>query len=112
MKSAPELSSKNFTAMLLLDHNRALSQLASKSGKAVADIEKLIVWGNHSPTMYPDIRFATVGGQSLAQLINDDAWNRDVFIPRSEERRVGKECRSWGAPWQYKKSDGVWHIYE
>src|SRR5690606_15424602 len=80
MKSAPDLPAKNFTAMLRLDHNRALSRLSAKSGKPVADIEKLIVWGNHSPTMYPDIRYATVGGQSLAQLINDDAWNRDTFI--------------------------------
>jgi len=86
MKSAPDLPAKNFTAMLRLDHNRALSQLSAKSGKPVADIEKLIVWGNHSPTMYPDIRFATVGGQSLAKLINDDAWNRDVFIPTVGKR--------------------------
>jgi malate dehydrogenase len=86
MKSAPDLPAKNFTAMLRLDHNRALSQLAGKSGKRVADIQKLIVWGNHSPTMYPDIRFATVGGQGLAQLINDDAWNRDVFIPTVGKR--------------------------
>jgi malate dehydrogenase len=86
MKSAPDLPAKNFTAMLRLDHNRALSQLAAKSGKPVADIEKLIVWGNHSPTMYPDIRFATVGGESLAGLINDDAWNRDTFIPTVGKR--------------------------
>jgi len=72
--------------MLRLDHNRALSQLAAKSGKEVADIEKLVVWGNHSPTMYPDIRFATVGGQSLEKLINDDAWNRDTFIPTVGKR--------------------------
>ena len=85
MKSAPDLPAKNFTAMLRLDHNRALSQLAAKSGKAVADIEKLVV-GNHSPTMYPDFRFATVGGQSLAKLINDDAWNRDTFIPTVGKR--------------------------
>ena len=62
MKSAPSLPAKNFTAMLRLDHNRALSQLSAKAGVAVGDIEKLIVWGNHSPTMYPDYRFATVGG--------------------------------------------------
>ena len=72
MKSAPSLPAKNFTAMLRLDHNRALSQLASKTNKAVADIEKLIVWGNHSPTMYPDYRFATVNGQSVKDLINDE----------------------------------------
>ena len=86
MKSAPDLPAKNFTAMLRLDHNRALSQLAAKSGKAVADIEKLVVWGNHSPTMYPDYRFATVGGESLSKLINDDAWNRDTFIPTVGKR--------------------------
>ena len=86
MKSAPDLPKKNFTAMLRLDHNRALSQLAAKSGKPVGDIEKLVVWGNHSPTMYPDYRFATVGGQSLKSLINDDAWNKDVFIPTVGKR--------------------------
>jgi len=66
MKSAPDLPAKNFTAMLRLDHNRALSQLANKAGVAVGDIENLIVWGNHSPTMYPDYRFATVTGLSSA----------------------------------------------
>ena len=86
MKSAPDLPAKNFTAMLRLDHNRALSQLAAKSGKQVADIENLIVWGNHSPTMYPDIRFATANGDKLAQVINDDAWNRDTFIPTVGKR--------------------------
>ena len=80
MKSAPDLPKKNFTAMLRLDHNRALSQLAAKSGKPVGEIEKLVVWGNHSPTMYPDYRFATIGGQSVKALINDDAWNKDVFL--------------------------------
>ena len=86
MKSAPDLPKKNFTAMLRLDHNRALSQLAAKSGKPVDSIEKLIVWGNHSPTMYPDFRFATAGGQPLKSLINDDAWNRDTFIPTVGKR--------------------------
>ncbi|MBJ7379201.1 MAG: malate dehydrogenase [Polynucleobacter sp.] len=86
MKSAPNLPAKNFTAMLRLDHNRALSQLASKTNKAVADIEKLIVWGNHSPTMYPDYRFATVNGQSVKDLINDAAWNKEVFLPTVGKR--------------------------
>ncbi|WP_242103039.1 malate dehydrogenase [Lysobacter sp. M2-1] len=81
MKSAPDLPTKNFTAMLRLDHNRALSQLAGKAGVPVADIEKLIVWGNHSPTMYPDYRFATVNGQSLKAKIGDEVWNADTFIP-------------------------------
>ncbi len=86
MKSAPSLPAKNFTAMLRLDHNRALSQLANKAGVAVGDIEKLIVWGNHSPTMYPDYRFATVGGASLKDKIGDEAWNRSDFIPKVGKR--------------------------
>jgi len=86
MKSAPDLDPNNFTAMLRLDHNRALSQLASKAGVAVADIEKLVVWGNHSPTMYPDYRFATAGGASLKDTIADEAWNRETFIPKVAKR--------------------------
>jgi malate dehydrogenase len=86
MKSAPDIPAKNFTAMLRLDHNRALSQLANKLSKPVADIEKLVVWGNHSPTMYPDHRFATVNGKSVKDAINDEAWNKDVFIPTVGKR--------------------------
>jgi malate dehydrogenase len=86
MKSAPSLPKKNFTAMLRLDHNRALSQLAAKTGKPVGGIEKLIVWGNHSPTMYADYRFATVEGQSIKAIVNDEAWNRDVFLPKVGKR--------------------------
>ncbi|WP_079418842.1 malate dehydrogenase [Thiomonas intermedia] len=86
MKSAPDLPGKNFTAMLRLDHNRALSQLAAKTGKPVGDLEKVCVWGNHSPTMYADYRFATVGGQSVKDMIHDDAWNRDVFLPTVGKR--------------------------
>ena len=86
MKSAPDLPRKNFTAMLRLDHNRAASQIAAKTGKAVADIEKLTVWGNHSPTMYADYRFATSNGQSVKDLINDENWNRSVFLPTVGKR--------------------------
>jgi malate dehydrogenase len=86
MKSAPSLPKKNFTAMLRLDHNRALSQLAAKSGKPVAGFEKLAVWGNHSPTMYADYRFATVDGQSVKALINDEDWNRNTFLPTVGKR--------------------------
>jgi malate dehydrogenase len=86
MKSAPSLPKKNFTAMLRLDHNRARSQLAVKAAVPVDSIEKLIVWGNHSPTMYPDYRFAASGGKSLKSLINDDHWNRTVFIPTVGKR--------------------------
>src|SRR6188472_1143975 len=86
MKSAPSLPSRHFTAMLRLDHNRALSQLAARSGKPVGDIEKLIVWGNHSPTMYPDYRFATANGQSVKDIINDENWNRSTFLPTVGKR--------------------------
>jgi malate dehydrogenase len=86
MKSAPDLPAKNFTAMLRLDHNRALSQLATRAEVAVADIEKLVVWGNHSPTMYPDYRFATVGGAPLKDKIADETWNRETFIPKVGKR--------------------------
>ncbi len=86
MKSAPDLKPENFTAMLRLDHNRAASQLAAKAGVAVGEIEKLVVWGNHSPTMYPDYRFATVGGESLKDRINDADWNANEFIPKVGKR--------------------------
>ncbi len=86
MKSAPDLPAKNFTAMLRLDHNRALSQIAAKTGKPVASIEKLAVWGNHSPTMYADYRFATIDGVSVKTMINDEAWNRDNFLPTVGKR--------------------------
>jgi malate dehydrogenase len=86
MKSAPSLPKQNFTAMLRLDHNRALSQLATRTGKPVASIEKMVVWGNHSPTMYPDLRFATVGGQPAKPMVNDEAWYRDTYIPTVGKR--------------------------
>jgi malate dehydrogenase len=86
MKSAPSLPRENFTAMLRLDHNRALSQVAAKAGCKVADIEKMTVWGNHSPTMYADYRFATCNGKSVKDMINDPAWNADVFLPTVGKR--------------------------
>ncbi|AYB51267.1 malate dehydrogenase [Ralstonia solanacearum] len=86
MKSAPDLPRENFTAMLRLDHNRALSQIAAKTGKPVSSIEKLFVWGNHSPTMYADYRYATIDGKSVKDMINDPAWNNDVFLPTVGKR--------------------------
>jgi malate dehydrogenase len=86
MKSAPSLPRENFTAMLRLDHNRAASQIAAKTGKAVADIEKLAVWGNHSPTMYADYRFATIGGAGVKDMINDQVWNAETFLPTVGKR--------------------------
>ncbi|SOY47002.1 malate dehydrogenase [Cupriavidus taiwanensis] len=86
MKSAPNLPRENFTAMLRLDHNRALSQIAAKTGKPVSSIERMFVWGNHSPTMYADYRYATVDGQSVKDMINDPVWNNDVFLPTVGKR--------------------------
>jgi malate dehydrogenase len=86
MKSAPSLPRTAFTAMLRLDHNRALSQVAAKAGKPVGAVEKMVVWGNHSPTMYADYRFATVDGKSVKDLIADEAWNRDTFLPKVGKR--------------------------
>jgi len=86
MKSAPSLPKTSFTSMMRLDHNRALSQLAGRTGQPVAGIEKVAVWGNHSPTMYPDIRFATIGGRPAPSVVNDDAWYRDTYIPTVGKR--------------------------
>ena len=80
MKSAPGLPQRNFTAMLRLDHNRALSQLASKTGMSVDSIKKLVVWGNHSPTMYPDYRFASIDGKPAPEAVNDQDWYKNTFI--------------------------------
>src|SRR4051812_17831963 len=86
MKSAPSLPRENFTAMLRLDHNRAASQVANKTGTRVGDIEKLCVWGNHSPTMYAGYRFPTGGGKAGKDRINDQVWNADVFLPTVGKR--------------------------
>ncbi|MBX7186334.1 MAG: malate dehydrogenase, partial [Vicinamibacteria bacterium] len=86
MKSAPGLPSSAFTAMLRLDHNRALSQIAAKTGKPVASIKRMVVWGNHSATQYPDYRFATIDGSSVKDMIGDEGWNKDTFIPTVAKR--------------------------
>jgi malate dehydrogenase len=86
MKSAPDLPRENFTAMLRLDHNRALSQIAAKTGKPVGSIQKMAVWGNHSPTMYADYRFATIDGASVKDMINDQDWNANTFLPTVGKR--------------------------
>jgi len=84
--SAPDLPPGNFTSMMRLDHNRAVSQLATRTGKAVTDIERMVVWGNHSPTMYPDLRFATVAGQDAKSLVADETWYRETYIPTVGKR--------------------------
>jgi malate dehydrogenase len=84
--NAPDFPSENVTSMIRLDHNRALTQLAAKAGVGVADIRKLVVWGNHSPTMFADWTHATVDGKSLPGLIGDDAWYRQTLIPEVARR--------------------------
>ena len=86
MKSAPSLPRENFTAMLRLDHNRALSASRRQDRHQVGEIEKLTVWGNHSPTMYADYRFATINGKAVKDMINDQVWNADVFLPTVGKR--------------------------
>ena len=86
MKSAPDLPAGNFTAMLRLDHNRAISQLSTRTSQPVSAIEGMVVWGNHSPTMYPDIRFATVAGKAAPAVVNDEAWYKGEYIPKVGKR--------------------------
>ena len=84
-RNAPDLDPRNFTSMMRLDHNRALAQLAAKTGAAVSDIEGLAVWGNHSPTMYPDLHHATVAGKPALDLVDMD-WLDNDFIPTVQKR--------------------------
>jgi malate dehydrogenase len=83
--AAPDLDPGNFTAMTRLDHNRALAQLAGKLGTHHSEISKMVIWGNHSSTQYPDIRFAEVGGKKVAADV-DNGWYRDTFIPDVQQR--------------------------
>ncbi len=83
--NAPDIPTANFTAMTRLDHNRAMAQLAAKTGKHVSDIERLTIWGNHSATQYPDISNATVAGDAASGLV-DQAWLADDFIPTVQQR--------------------------
>lgn len=84
--AASDVPAERFTAMTRLDHNRAISQLAAKTGAAVSDIKKLTIWGNHSATQYPDIFHAEVAGKNAAELVNDEAWLADTFIPTVAKR--------------------------
>jgi malate dehydrogenase len=86
MHSAPALPRRNFTAMMRLDHNRAMSMLAKRLGKPVELIERVIVWGNHSPTMHPDYSHALLEGQSVRDLVADQEWYQSEFIPVVAER--------------------------
>jgi malate dehydrogenase len=85
LKNAPDLNPKNITAMMRLDHNRAVSQLAAKTGTHTTNIEKMVVWGNHSATQYPDLSYATVGGQPAKNAVDED-WYVNDFIPTVQQR--------------------------
>ena len=86
MNNAPDIPRERFTAMLRLDHNRAIAQLANKLGVPVSDVSKMGVWGNHSPTMYPDLFHAEVGGRQAALVVDDQAWIEDDFLPNVGKR--------------------------
>jgi malate dehydrogenase len=85
-RNAPDIPATRFTAMTRLDHNRALTQLAQKAGAAVSQVRKVTIWGNHSATQYPDAYHAEINGQPAAQVVQDDAWIRQTFIPTVQKR--------------------------
>ena len=86
MNNAPNIPNERFTAMTRLDHNRAMAQLATRTGTTVNDITKMTIWGNHSATQYPDLFHAEVNGQNAAALVNDQAWLEGDFIPTVQQR--------------------------
>ena len=86
MTNAPDIARERFSALTRLDHNRAISQLAAKTGAKVTDIKKMTIWGNHSATQYPDIFHAEVNGRNAAELVGDRAWLEDDFIPTVAKR--------------------------
>jgi malate dehydrogenase len=86
MSNAPDIPAERFSALTRLDHNRALAQLASKTGSAVADILRLTIWGNHSATQYPDLFHAEVGGRNAYELVDDHDWVQNDFIPTVQKR--------------------------
>ncbi len=86
MTNAPDIPRERFSALTRLDHNRAISQLAAKTGAAVTDIKKMTIWGNHSATQYPDLFHAEVAGKNAAEVVNDQAWIEDEFIPTVAKR--------------------------
>ncbi|MDP4668156.1 MAG: malate dehydrogenase, partial [Gaiellales bacterium] len=86
MNSAPDVPRERFTAMMRLDHNRALTQVAQKTGASVSDVKNMTIWGNHSATQYPDVVHAKVAGQSAWDAIADEAWVADTFIPTVQKR--------------------------
>jgi malate dehydrogenase len=86
MTNAPDIPRERFSALTRLDHNRAISQLAAKTGSKVTDIKKMTIWGNHSATQYPDIFHAEIGGKNAADVVDDQAWIENDFIPTVAKR--------------------------
>ena len=86
MSNAPDVPRERFTAMMRLDHNRAIAQLANKLGAPVSEVTNMTVWGNHSPTQYPDLVNAKVRGENAWDAVDDEAWIADEFIPRVGKR--------------------------
>ena len=86
MKNAPDIPAERFSALTRLDHNRAISQLAAKTGASVTDITKMTIWGNHSATQYPDLFHAEVAGKNAAETVNDQEWLENTFIPTVAKR--------------------------
>ncbi|WP_024441685.1 MULTISPECIES: malate dehydrogenase [unclassified Mycobacterium] len=86
MTNAPDIPNERFSALTRLDHNRAISQLAAKTGAKVTDVKKMTIWGNHSASQYPDVFHAEVGGRNAAEVVNDQAWIENDFIPTVAKR--------------------------
>lgn len=86
MKNAPDLDPRNFTAMMRLDHNRAIAQVGIKLSQPVGGISRMVVWGNHSATQYPDLNHAQIGGRKVPELLNDRGWVESYFIPTVQKR--------------------------
>ncbi|MEV6768966.1 malate dehydrogenase [Nocardia sp. NPDC051030] len=86
MSNAPDVPAERFTALTRLDHNRAIAQVAKKTGAAAVDIQRIAIWGNHSATQYPDLSHATVAGRPALEVIDDQAWVADDFIPTVQQR--------------------------
>ncbi|MCL4169584.1 UNVERIFIED_CONTAM: hypothetical protein GTU68_050667, partial [Idotea baltica] len=86
MKNAPDVPKENFSALVRLDQNRAISQIATKTGAAVSDIKKMTIWGNHSATQYPDVYNAQIKGKAALETIGDESWVQETFIPLVQKR--------------------------
>jgi malate dehydrogenase len=86
MTNAPDIPQERFSALTRLDHNRAIAQLAKKTGSHVTDIKKMTIWGNHSATQYPDVFHAEIGGRNAAEVVGDQAWIENEFIPTVAKR--------------------------